>query len=210
VPDVARISARDENRAGWLAGRTGVQEFPDEALLEDYATGDVRAGALFVRRFGPRVYNLAALIARDRRDAEEVAQDAFVRAWRYAGSFDARRGTVVGWLLGITRNVALDRARVAGRRREQPLPETPFDLADDAAIDPEDAAGRGDELGWVAEQLRALPSGQRDALVAATFHGLTAREIADLSGVPIGTVKTRIRAALRRVRDRASERLACD
>jgi RNA polymerase sigma-70 factor (ECF subfamily) len=183
-------------------------ELPDEALLAGYSNGDPGASAIFVRRFGPRVFGLATLIARDRRDAEEVAQDAMVRAWRYARSFDARRGTVASWLLGITRNVAVDRARVMSRRHEQPVADVPQDRAD-AAIDPAVAAGRDDDLRWVAHALGELPHEQRDALVAATFHGMTSREIAVATGVPVGTVKTRIRTALRRMRDRVAERVEC-
>jgi RNA polymerase sigma-70 factor (ECF subfamily) len=183
-------------------------ELPDEALLAGYSSGDPRTSALFVRRFGPRVFGLASLIARDRRDAEEVAQDAMVRAWRYARSFDARRGTVVSWLLGITRNVALDRARIMTRRNEQPVADVPPDRAD-LVVDPAAVAVRDDDLQWVARALGELPHEQRDALVAATFHGMTGREIAAATGVPIGTVKTRIRAALRRIRDRVAERVEC-
>ena len=84
----------------------------DEALLAGYATGDPDAAAVFVERFESKVVGLALAITRDRVDAEEVAQDAVVRAWRYAASYDPRRGSVPGWLLGIVRNVALDRLRV--------------------------------------------------------------------------------------------------
>jgi RNA polymerase sigma factor (sigma-70 family) len=185
-----------------------VEELPDEALLEGYAAADPRVSARFVRRFAPRMYGVALLITRDRRDAEEVAQDAFVRAWRYAASFDPRRGTVLGWLLGIARNVAMDRARVTARRPEQPLAHLPLHLPADG-IDPEEAADQRDNLGWVIDQLRSLPDEQREALLAASLYGLSVREIAESSGIPIGTVKTRIRA-LRRVRERVPERVACD
>jgi RNA polymerase sigma-70 factor (ECF subfamily) len=90
----------------------------DEALLAGYATGDTEASVVFIRRFEQRVFGLALLLMRDRARADEVAQDALVRAWRYADSFDPRRGSVVGWLLTIVRNVALDRLRADGRRPE--------------------------------------------------------------------------------------------
>jgi RNA polymerase sigma factor (sigma-70 family) len=186
-----------------------VENLPDEALFEGYAAGDPQASARFVHKFGPRLYGVALSITRDRRDAEEVAQDAFVRAWRYAASFDARRGTVLGWLLGIARNVAMDRARVTARRPEQPVARLPLDLpADD--VDPEEAAGQRDLLTRMLGQLRSLPDAQREALVAASFSGMTTREIADRSGVPQNTVKTRIRAALRRLREQVPEQIACD
>src|SRR4051794_814612 len=84
--EVTRISFADENRAAGRAGTTGMEDVPDEALLEGYATGDPQASECFVRKFGARIYGAALPVTRDRRDAEEVAQDAFVRAWRYAGA----------------------------------------------------------------------------------------------------------------------------
>jgi RNA polymerase sigma factor (sigma-70 family) len=184
----------------------------DEALLAGYATGDPDAAAVFVRRFQSKVVGLALLITRDQADAEEVAQDAFVRAWRYAASYDPRRGAVGGWLMGITRNVALDRVRVADRRRPLRLVADP---AFEALLDPAgqggsatdagdlaEFAGRRDELARVATSLRALPAEQRQALVAVTLLGLSAREYAEGAGVPLGTAKTRVRLGLRKLRER--------
>jgi RNA polymerase sigma factor (sigma-70 family) len=179
----------------------------DEALLAGYATGDPDAAAVFVRRFQSRVVGLALLITRDLADAEEVAQDAFVRAWRYAASYDPRRGSVGGWLMGITRNVALDQVRVVDRRTLRIASEAGFDAlieaADpaDAATDVGDVAGRHDELARVAASLRALPAEQRQALVSVTLLGLSAREYAEGADVPLGTAKTRIRLALRKLRE---------
>src|SRR5918999_1223300 len=127
----------------------------DEALFAGFATGDRETGTVFVRRFQARVFGLALVITRDPSDADEVAQDAFLRAWRYAASFDARRGSVAGWLLGITRNLALDRVRVSTPRRQRIEPYGPGDLALDMALDhlAEDevaeTAERHDALGQV-------------------------------------------------------------
>jgi RNA polymerase sigma factor (sigma-70 family) len=199
----------DEIRDATLVGITGVPEIPDEALLEGYAVGDAHVGARFVAKFSARVYGVALAITDDRRDAEEVAQDAFVRAWRYAASFDARRGTVLGWLLGIARNAAMDRVRVRARRPEMPMPEIATEAVADTT-DPEAAADQNDTLSWVAARLGEIPAPQRDALLAASIHGLSAREIADATGVPIGTIKTRIRAALRQLRERIPEHVPCE
>ncbi|HEX6336083.1 MAG TPA: sigma-70 family RNA polymerase sigma factor [Jiangellaceae bacterium] len=84
----------------------------DESLLAGMAAGDVGAAATFVRRFQARVYGLALAVVGIAPDAEEVAQEAFMRAWRHAGNFDPRRGRVSTWLLTITRNVAIDKLRV--------------------------------------------------------------------------------------------------
>ena len=84
----------------------------DDALLAGLATGDSDAAAAFVQRFQRRVFGLAVTIVGDPRAAEDIAQEAFVRAWRHAGAYDPRRGTVATWLLTITRNLAIDSVRV--------------------------------------------------------------------------------------------------
>jgi RNA polymerase sigma factor (sigma-70 family) len=176
-----------------------VWEVSDEALFAGYASGDPVAAAHFVDRFQRRVYGLALAIVRAPADAEEVAQEAFVRAWRFAASFDERRGSVAAWLLGITRNVALDGVRGRGRR-----PEPMADPVPALEVDPTDVGGaiaqRADAR-RVAELMRALPESQRQALVAVTLWGMTTREVAESAGIPQGTVKTRVRLALRKLRD---------
>ena len=84
----------------------------DDALVAGLASGDRDAASAFVRRFQRRVYGLARTIVADDRAAEDIAQEAFVRAWKHAGAYDPRRGSVVGWLLTITRNLAIDAVRV--------------------------------------------------------------------------------------------------
>ncbi len=172
----------------------------DEALLAGYATGDPDAATVFVRRFQGRMTGLAVLITGDRAVAEDVAQDAFVRAWRYAASYDARRGSVASWLQGIVRNAALDRVRVSGRRRELPLAELPTEVLGDLP-DVTDAVSAHDEAARILVMLGSLPREQRETLVAVTLYGFTAREVSEATNVPLGTVKTRIRLGLRKVRD---------
>jgi RNA polymerase sigma-70 factor (ECF subfamily) len=84
----------------------------DDALVAGLATGDQEAATAFVRRFQRRVFGLARTIVPDDRAAEDIAQEAFVRAWKHASAYDPRRGSVVGWLLTITRNLAIDAVRV--------------------------------------------------------------------------------------------------
>jgi RNA polymerase sigma factor (sigma-70 family) len=171
----------------------------DEALLAGLAAGDRDAAAEFVRRFQRRAYGLAQTIVRDRGEAEDVAQEAFVRAWRYAGSYDARRGPVVTWMLAIVRNVAIDRLRL---RKTEPLDP-------DVVAAKLQLQGRGrdrdGELREERERLRSalatLPDEQRRALLLAVFFGRTAAEVAAHESIPLGTAKTRIRTALLKVRD---------
>jgi RNA polymerase sigma factor (sigma-70 family) len=177
-----------------------VWDTTDEALLEGFATGDPEAGVVFVRRFQAKVYGLASTITGSPVDAEEAAQEAFVRAWRYAASYDPRRGSVATWLLGITRNVAIDRGRTSGTRREIPFDVPPLEVVADQDDVGDQIADR-DDVARVVAALRSFPSEQRDALLAATLLGLSAREISEATDVPLGTVKTRIRRGLRRLRE---------
>jgi RNA polymerase sigma factor (sigma-70 family) len=178
----------------------------DEALLAGFATGDPEMALVFVRRFQSKVFGLALMITRDRSDADEVAQDAFLRAWRYAASFDPRRGSVAGWLMGITRNAAVDRVRLTNTARSRVELSEPGELSEagagDALVDDEAArlAERSDLLAQVARSWTVLPPEQRAALAAVTVRGLTAREYAEAADIPLGTAKTRIRLGLRKLR----------
>ncbi len=180
-------------------------EVSDEALFAGYASGDPEAAAVFVRRVERKVYGLALAIVRDPAEAQDVAQEAFVRAWRFAASFDERRGSVVAWLLGITRNVALDSVRGRGRRAE-PAGDVPTELP----VDPTDVGelvGRRADAARVIGLMQQLPEAQREALVAVTLLGLSTREVSERAEVPHGTVKTRVRLALRKLRDEMGDRV---
>jgi RNA polymerase sigma factor (sigma-70 family) len=171
----------------------------DEALVAGFTTGDGDVARVFVQRFQDRVYGLALAITRDRLAAQEVAQDAFLRAWRYGASYDPRRGSVAAWLLRITRNAALDHVRTSQRRLDH-VTIDPAAAIDDMAGDADVASPIG-ELAAVADGLRSLPTEQPETLMAAAYYGLTAREISQAWDVPLGTVKTRLRLALAKLRD---------
>ena len=173
----------------------------DEALLTGLGAGDPAASAAFVRRFQSRVYGLALTIVRDRPLADEVAQEAFVRAWRYAASYDARRGPVATWLLTIARNRALEalRGRGSARRAEEAL-TAEMEVTAEPDWEAEESLAAVGERERVRQALRELPPEQRRPVVLALFLGLTAREISGMDEIPLGTVKTRIRSALRRLR----------
>ena len=172
----------------------------DEALLAGYATGDPSTAAVFVRRFQGRVYGLALTIVRQPAIAEEVAQETFVRVFRHAGNYDARKGRVSTWLLSIARNLAIDVTRM--RRLDPVDPEV---IAAEVSLTseepPADMAIQPDERDQLRAAITELPDDQRRALVLAAYMGRTAREISDLDDVPLGTVKTRIRTAMLKLRD---------
>jgi RNA polymerase sigma-70 factor (ECF subfamily) len=171
----------------------------DESLLAGLGSNDPVAAAAFVRRFQSRVFGLAYTVLGDRDAAGDVAQEAFVRAWRHAAVFDPRRGSVATWLLTITRNLALDAARV---RRAVPI--DPGELVRlqlcGTEPEPDPVILTGRELARLKDAVAGLPEEQGRSLLLAVFHGLTAREISELDGLPLGTVKTRIRTALHRLR----------
>jgi RNA polymerase sigma-70 factor (ECF subfamily) len=165
----------------------------DETLLAAMGAGDADAATVFVRRFQSRVYGLALTMLRDPELAEDAAQETFLRAWRHATTYDARRGRVPTWLLAIARNVALDRARMRSL-----TPVDPNVIA--AELERGEEAVDVGERDAVRRAIGELPDAQRRALVLAMYAGRTAREISELDGVPLGTVKTRIRAAMQRLR----------
>ena len=171
----------------------------DDSLLAGLASGDSRAATAFVRRHQGRVYGLALAIVKDAATAEDVAQEAFVRVWRHAEAFDARRGSVVTWLLTITRNVAIDVLR--GRRQEPVDPETLSGLQGTIAESgPEQRPVEIDERERMSRALEELPNDQKRALLLAAFYGCSAREIGEMEHIPLGTAKTRIRAGLMKMR----------
>jgi RNA polymerase sigma factor (sigma-70 family) len=173
----------------------------DEALLAGFATGDPDTAAAFVRRFQGRVYGLALTIVRQPAIAEEVAQETFARVFRHAGNYDARKGRVSTWLLSIARNLAIDVTRM--RRLDPVDPEV---IAAELSLTSQEAAAdemdvQPDERDQLRAAISELPADQRRALVLAAYTGRTAREISDLDDVPLGTVKTRIRTAMLKLRN---------
>lgn len=172
----------------------------DESLVAGMASGETDAAAAFVRRYQARVYGLALTIVGTPGLAEDVAQDSFVKAWRHAAGYDPRRGRVSTWLLTITRNTALDAVRY---RREQPT-DPDLLLAMLTRRDPgaDVEADRTDTSLALRAALRQLPREQAEPIVMMTFYGLTAKEIAARQDVPLGTVKTRVRRGLERLRER--------
>lgn len=186
--------------AGRLAGQSmSPGGLSDEALLAGLTFGAPEAGRAFVQRFQSRVFGLALAILRDPVLAEDIAQEAFLRAWKHGPSYDPRRGTVAAWLLRITRNLAIDALRL--RRAEVMDPDMLAAVAppdDDRPVD--EAAIISVTAATVRRALRSLPEEQARALMLAAFYGRTAEEISRAEAIPLGTAKTRIRLGLRRVR----------
>lgn len=179
-------------------------ELADDALVAGLAVEDTDAATAFVRRFQPKVFGLALAVTRDATLADDIAQEAFLRAWRSAATYDGARGSVAGWLLTITRNVAIDAIRA---RRTTPADVDQLDRLLQATLGGEehadatgDEAARRIEAAGVVTELRNLPVEQARAVVLAVYGGCTAEEVGRREGVPLGTAKTRIRTGLRRLR----------
>jgi RNA polymerase sigma factor (sigma-70 family) len=176
-------------------------DLSDEALLSGLAAGDPDAAAAFTRRFQARVYGLVLTIVRDEGVAEDVAQETFVRAWKHAHTYDSRRGRLLTWLLTIARNLAIDVIRV---RSAEPLdPDVVATKLQQAGVagGPADQGFPPDERERVRRAIADLPREQRRALFLAAYTGRTAQEVSEAEGIPLGTAKTRIRTAMRRLRD---------
>jgi RNA polymerase sigma factor (sigma-70 family) len=176
---------------------SAMENLSDESLLAGLGSGDPDTGAVVVRRVQRRVFGLTLSILRDHGAAEEAAQESFVRAWRHASAYDPRRGSVAAWLMTIARNVSIN---MLPSRRVDPI-DPELLLAMDAGRPREPGAeAQVMDRELLREPLSGLPEDQRRALVLAAFYGFTAREISELDGVPLGTVKTRIRSAMMRLR----------
>jgi RNA polymerase sigma factor (sigma-70 family) len=172
----------------------------DESVLAGLASGDAKAATVFVRRFQRRVFGLALTIVGDSKTAEDVAQETFLRAWRHADAYDARRGRVSVWVLAIARNLAIDVVRLQGRRSIDRETVTQLLLTGDEP-DLDERVALMEDSARVRDALATLPDEQRRAIVLAGCFGRTASEISELDGVPLGTVKTRIRAAMMKLRE---------
>ncbi len=169
--------------------------------LTDMAAGNHAALAHCYDLLGPVVFSLAVRMLRDRQAAEDVTQDIFTQVWRQAANYNTERGSPEAWVMTIARSRVLDRLRsrragVVLKTVGENLPEAPAadDWPDDLAITREDAAK-------VRQALLTLPADQKLAIELAFFEGLTHVEIAQQTQAPLGTVKTRIRLGLLKIKD---------
>lgn len=176
----------------------------DAALVVRIAAGDASALDALYGRYGRPAFSLARRVCADGGLAEDVVQEVFLTVWREPGRFDPGRGTVGSWLMTVVHHKAVDAVRrEATRRRHHPLAEWPEDAPGESAA-PAPSADRLALGAVLADQVRAalgrLPREQRETLGLAYYGGYTQREVAALTGVPIGTVKSRMFAGVARLR----------
>src|SRR5213594_5186031 len=186
------------------SGRTPGVVVPDKAddmqLVERIAAGDAEALGELYDRYGRLIFGVLYRMLPAPQAAEEVAQDAFHAVWRQASSYRADRGSVRTWLLAICRNAAIDWRRTRGKRLEREVTiEAAAELLSDAKVD-ERVMDR-----LRAERIRAivglLPPEQREVLALAFWGGYSQSEIAARTDTPLGTVKSRVRLAMNKLRE---------
>jgi RNA polymerase sigma-70 factor (ECF subfamily) len=173
----------------------------DGELIQRAATGDRRAFEDLYRRYARPVFGLALRRLGDRGRAEDAVQETFASIWRSASSYRPERGPGAPWLYAVARNAIVDRTRARS--------ETPAEVPDEAA--PEPGPPERAEQSWVSwrvhRALEELPEREREVIALAYWSGLSQSEVAEFLGVPLGTVKTRTRAALARLADLLEEEL---
>lgn len=170
--------------------------------MEGIAAGDERALSQLYDSTSRVVYGIALRVARESSAAEDITMDVYMQVWRTAGTYMAGRGTVLSWLAMLARSRALDWARTRhakAAQKSQSLDDV-FGLSD-AAPSPESASIEASRSRKIQESLAALPADQRQAVEMAFFFGMSHTEIAERLDLPLGTVKSRIRIAMTRLRE---------
>jgi RNA polymerase sigma-70 factor (ECF subfamily) len=170
----------------------------DRDLIREVARGSGEAVAELYDRYGSTVFGLALRVVGQPDVAEEIVQDVFAQVWRESARYDASRSTVAGWIVMLSRARAIDRLRA---RRARPDSAPAIDPADAPALiatsrTPESATITAEDSRLIARALAKLPVEWRSLIELAYYEGLTHSEIAERTGIPLGTVKTRIRSAM--------------
>ncbi len=179
------------------------KQLRDEELMQRLLHKDKRAFEAIFDRYGDLVYSTSLRVLRDAHLAQDVSQEIFVRLWRKPESYVAERGRFLTWLISVTRNRAVDEIRSRGRRLrhetaspEEQEREIPAGEGNDPALN----AQLAEQARTVRAALAELPPEQRQVIELAYFGGLTQQEISDRLDQPLGTVKTRIRLGMQKLR----------
>lgn len=208
TPGVRKIDRAEDAALPYDSPSAAFAQMTDAALMVAVRAGDAAAFSALYDRYADLVFSASLRILGDRQLAEDTTQDVFIRVWQRPELFVAARGRFPGWLMSITRNRSVDELRSRGRRLRREA-SAPADSDDDLTADlPTEA--RSDDPAWSAQlhdeqarvraALREIPTEQRAALTMAYFQGLTQQEIAEALSEPLGTIKTRIRLGMQKLR----------
>jgi RNA polymerase sigma-70 factor (ECF subfamily) len=180
------------------------QALTDEQLIAYVARDESWALAEIYDRYARLVFSLAVKTLNDRSGAEEIVQEVFAKVWRGASAFDPARGKFSSWLIGIAHHQCIDELR---RRRVRPISEAENEstMSQQDSDDPAEAAAHSLERARVLRALEQIPPEQRRVIEAAYLEGLTHQEIADRFKQPLGTVKTRLRLGMQKLKELLKE-----
>ena len=200
----ARVKARGDARPGVRLGLVPAPEIDDdlsiETLLRDVADGDRAAFAEIYDRISSRVLGLIIRLLRDRAQSEEVMQEVFLEIWQQAAKFDTNRGSGMAWVLTMAHRRAIDRIRASQKSHERDLRIGIRDMERDFDSVSESVEIRI-ENERVKRSMSRLTPLQREAVILAYYGGYSHSEMAQILGIPLGTVKTRLRDGMIRLRD---------
>ena len=180
-------------------------ELSDEELMQRLFYGDLQAFEVLYSRYADLVYSTALRILRDVHLAEDMVQEIFLRLWRKPESYEAQRGRFLTWLMSVARNRAVDELRSRGRRFRHETPtasgeQQEREIADGGEHDPALTAQLAEQRRAIRAALAGLPAEQRQVIELAYFGGYTQQEISTMLGQPLGTVKTRIRLGMQKLK----------
>ena len=189
--------------------RPELKQTSDAEYLTAISRGDEDSLAALYDRYSSILFSLAQRILNDRPEAEDILQEVFLQVWKNAAKFDETRGRAFTWLAVMTRSRALDRLRSLSARRR--VIDEDGEVTDRAGTsDAAAAVKQSEDRETVGAALAQLPENQRDTLLLAYFDGLSQMEIAQRTGVPLGTIKSRTRSAMMRLRELLSRDEAGD
>jgi RNA polymerase sigma-70 factor (ECF subfamily) len=172
-------------------------------LLAQVAQGDSQAFAQLYEQTSSLLFTLALRILGHREEASELLQDVYVEVWRKAGVFDSKRGSPMAWLITLTRSRAIDRLRMTsarGRNLTDTIDDTPTHELQSFTLDPLETHATEELRGLVTTAVAELPAPQQEAIELAYYEGLTHTEIATRLNQPLGTIKTRIKLGMSKLR----------
>jgi RNA polymerase sigma-70 factor, ECF subfamily len=173
----------------------------DQALIDQIKLRDQQAMVTLHQRYADLMYSIAYRVLEDSSTAEECVQDAFMKVWQNAAQFDASRGPLIAWLIGITRNVAIDKLRQRSRQRSFTQEQLPDDSGNELSYNlPSDWQDR-ERVDGLRFAVQALPAEQRLVIELSYYGGMSQSEIAEQLSLPLGTVKTRMRLGMQKLRD---------